>query len=413
MTVRQYKTLASGNSPGEGGLTLGGVSDEFRQMKADIAQYLQSLGVVGAVRGAQAGVAEEYTVGTGTLDLTQNQGRTGQNFFVVFTGTNRTSAVKIRLFGQAAADLKRTVHNDFEISGIKIDRVYHIAWDSRAYSLVNSFAIEDIGRASLNWDSLDGDLPVDRIEDDSIPYDKLTGTIPVNQIEDGSIQNDKLDIADDSVSYAKLTGEIPLTQVADLGIPTGKIADEAITTDKIADGAITIEKVSPEVIPPPVALPGMIIAYAGTMEPDGWLFCDGRTLMRDDYQELFEVIRDRWGTTGTGNFNLPDLRQRVIAGASANNLNRLDAWMLGQNIGLKEHTLTAAQSGLPAHDHAISRHRHGEVEPGGIQVAGNNDASTTRNPDRALRTQPNEAQDAAEAHSIVQPTMIMNYIIKT
>ena len=412
MTVRQYKTMPSGNNPGEGALTLGGVSDQFRQMKADIAQYLQSLGVVTATRSIQLGATEEYTVSTPILDLTQAQIRAGQNFFISFNQTNRISSVKIRLFGQAAVDLKRTKRADFIISGIRVDRVYHIAWDNSAYSVVNVFDPQDIGPRTLNWDRLDGDFPVDRIEDDSVPYSKMTGTIPADQIADGSIQNDKLDIADDSVSFSKLTGEILLTQVADEGIPTGKIADEAITTDKIADGAITVDKVAAGIITPSAAVSGMIVAFAGSNAPAGWLLCDGRRYARSLHSDLYDVLGTTWGGIQGSMFNVPDLRGRVLAGAG-NNSGRLDRSAHGDYTGSKSHRLTAAQSGLPAHTHTIPRRASGQSENGTIETAGAHRFQTDANPNFELRTRSNAAQSASQSHPIVQPTALMNYIIKT
>ena len=412
MTVRQYKTIASGNNPGEGALTLGGVSDEFRQIKADIAQYLQSFGVFTASKTSQAD-RSVYIVSSGIIDLSQAPSiRSGQYFFVRFQVTNNTTAVFLNLFNQPGTPFKRTLQHDFEISGIETDRVYLIVWSGSFYTVASTFSIEDIESGSLNWDRLEGDLPIDRIEDDSIPYSKLTGTIPTDQIADGSIQNDKLDIADNSVSFTKLTGQILITQVANKGLTTAKIADRAITNAKIANGAITADKVAAGIITPSAAVPGMIVAFAGDRAPAGWLICNGEILNRNTYRDLFDAIGTRWGNTVSSSFRLPDLRGRVLAGAGSNS-NRLDSSTLGNYIGSKSHRLTAAQSGLPTHDHAINRHRHGEVEPGGIEVGGNIDESTTRNPDQSLRTQSNAAQSASQSHPIVQPTALMNYIIKT
>ena len=414
MTVRQYKISASGNTPGEGGLTLGGVSDEFRQLKADLAEHLQTFNIFTGFKQARTIGKDVYSVSSGAYDLTQVQVRGGQYFFVRFPVTNETRNIEIILFGQAAVSLKRTIDDDFEVSGIQTDRVYLIVWNSNsmAYTVANTFSVEDIESGSLNWDRLDGDLPVDRIEDDSIPYDKLTGTIPTDQIADGSIQNDKLDIADNSVSFTKLTGQILITQVANKGLTTAKIADRAITTSKIADRAITLDKVHPSVIPPSAAVAGMIVAFAGTNAPAGWLICDGATLNRSTYQALFEAIGTRWGNTASSSFRLPDLRGRVLAGSGSNS-NRLDSNALGNYIGNKSHTLTAAQSGLPAHDHGIPRRAEGATDEGPIEHAGTHHDDTNRTPNFLARTAMNPARNATQSHPIVQPTALMNYIIKT
>lgn len=45
----------------------------------------------------------------------------------------------------------------------------------------------------------------------------------------------------------------------------------------------------------------------------GWLPCDGRTLNKNDYIALYQVIGDTYGSTST-TFNLPDYRSRMLMG---------------------------------------------------------------------------------------------------
>jgi hypothetical protein len=60
---------------------------------------------------------------------------------------------------------------------------------------------------------------------------------------------------------------------------------------------------------------GTILPYGGSAEPnDGWLFCDGRALRRDDYPDLYHVIGTNFGTPDAAHFNLPDLRGRFVRG---------------------------------------------------------------------------------------------------
>ncbi len=66
---------------------------------------------------------------------------------------------------------------------------------------------------------------------------------------------------------------------------------------------------------------GTVIAYGGSFEDktadrlkqylhhDGWLVCDGGTVEKDYFFELYEVIGDRFGNASSyGMFKLPDLR---------------------------------------------------------------------------------------------------------
>jgi len=59
-----------------------------------------------------------------------------------------------------------------------------------------------------------------------------------------------------------------------------------------------------------------MIAYGGTSEPSGWVFCDGRSLSdTGTYAALFAIIGTTYGNSGgAGTFDLPDLRFRVPVG---------------------------------------------------------------------------------------------------
>ena len=77
---------------------------------------------------------------------------------------------------------------------------------------------------------------------------------------------------------------------------------------------------------PPV---GSIVAFAGLENkiPNGWLICDGRTLNKDDYNELFEAIDIAWGQdeNDPDRFHLPDLRGRFLRGVDKTGINDEDS----------------------------------------------------------------------------------------
>lgn len=161
-------------------------------------------------------------------------------------------------------------------------------------------------------------------------------------------------------------------------------------------------------------LPGMILPYAGTTKPTGWLFCFGQTLLRADYADLFTAIADTYGTTDSTNFLLPDLRGRTIAGrdsmggTSANRLTSagngdLNGDTLGDSGGSETHTLALTElpdnyywnsNALAASDR-LDNHANSNY--------------TARLPDFNNNT----TQGGGNAHNNVQPTFILNYIIKT
>ena len=60
---------------------------------------------------------------------------------------------------------------------------------------------------------------------------------------------------------------------------------------------------------------GMIIPFAATNTPTGWLYCDGTAVSRVSYAPLFAVLGETWGEgDGTTSFNLPDFRGLFLRG---------------------------------------------------------------------------------------------------
>ena len=157
---------------------------------------------------------------------------------------------------------------------------------------------------------------------------------------------------------------------------------------------------------------GVIMPYAGSSEPSGWLFCSGNAISRSTYSGLFSAIGTTYGPGDTSTtFNLPDLRGRVIAGRddmggttalrvtnSGSNANSgIAGTTLGANGGTQTHILTTAQ--LPTFNMrsttATSSPAHGDFAP--FPVADDVNVTVGEN----------------YPHLNMQPTIILNYIIKT
>lgn len=71
----------------------------------------------------------------------------------------------------------------------------------------------------------------------------------------------------------------------------------------------------------PAAVPsGVMVPFAGKTVPDGWLLCNGASLAKASYPDLFAAIGYTWG--GSGNtFYLPNYNGRHILGTTyANNV---------------------------------------------------------------------------------------------
>ena len=64
---------------------------------------------------------------------------------------------------------------------------------------------------------------------------------------------------------------------------------------------------------------GVILPFAGDIPPEGFLICNGASIRRDEYPNLFQVIGTKFGSENSDFFNLPNLVDRFIQGASGNN----------------------------------------------------------------------------------------------
>ena len=103
----------------------------------------------------------------------------------------------------------------------------------------------------------------------------------------------------------------------------------------------------------------------------GWLRCDGRSLVRSEYQELYEIIGTSFGSNGPNNFNIPDMRGRVL-GAIGNTGNEEDVThALGHSIGSENVTLNSSQ--MPSHSHTGTS----DASSTGITSSGTTANSTT------------------------------------
>jgi len=94
---------------------------------------------------------------------------------------------------------------------------------------------------------------------------------------------------------------------------------------------------------------------ARTVDHSGWMICDGRSLSRADYSELFGVIGTSYGNVDGASFNLPDCRGRVIAGIGQAGVG-MGNHTMGQKLGEETHTLTIAE--MPSHSHTVTDPGH-------------------------------------------------------
>jgi microcystin-dependent protein len=217
---------------------------------------------------------------------------------------------------------------------------------------------------------------------------------------------------------------------------------------------------APAAMVPFLAPVGSIMQFAAASEPSGWAFCTGQELAigssGSTYYNLSQALGTTYGalTNGSGgagstHFRVPNLSGRVPVGAGTGAqdggsgsgvISGGTTWSetLGTWRGKREHLLTSAESGLPAHKHSVTNfntvdgagnHTHTinadqnntPRASGGSDVNKWFDSGASRSTNGAgahnhnipdHNTNDVTAANAANAHNNTQPLLVLNYIIK-
>ena len=166
----------------------------------------------------------------------------------------------------------------------------------------------------------------------------------------------------------------------------------------------------------PVPPVGTVSMFAGATAPAGYLLCDGAAVSRTTYADLFAVIGTTYGVgDGATTFNLPNVNDRNVVGPGSR--------AVGATGGAETHTLTTAE--MPSHSHTINDPGHDHVLD--IDAPDNYDFSAVngQHPGADGLTLVNTVltrssttgitvnnTGGGNAHNIMDPYLIMNFIIK-
>ena len=199
---------------------------------------------------------------------------------------------------------------------------------------------------------------------------------------------------------------------------------------------------------------GTIIMYAGNTAPVGWLLCDGSAVSRTTYSGLFAVLSTTFGVgDGATTFNVPNHAGRTVLGVGTG--AGLTARALAATVGAE--TVAISTSEMASHNHTASDgghshaaatsgansvgHTHGAYADGvqlgrafygfnavgggyagALIIRGGNACSSagvsvdhthsfTTNSGTASITVANNG--SGTAHNNMQPSLVVNFIIKT
>jgi len=271
--------------------------------------------------------------------------------------------------------------------------------------------ISDDGTEILRITNSSSDVIIRPVVDEKdIIFQQRDGT-EVARIEDNGTFNvvtGKL-----AINATAITSTAAELNLLDGGTSVGSSITIADTDGVVVNDGGTMKSVPASDFKEYIMPTGAVLPYAGSSAPTGFLLCYGQAISRSTYADLFSAISTTYGTgDGSSTFNVPDLRGRVAAGqddmggSSANRLTDqtggLNGDTLGDTGGSETHTLTTAQ--MPAHTHTVAAQQ---------QVSGDSTNRGGSGQLGAAATITSSSTGGDGAHNNVQPTIILNYIIRT
>lgn len=169
---------------------------------------------------------------------------------------------------------------------------------------------------------------------------------------------------------------------------------------------------------------GTVQPFLGLTPPLGYLICQGQLISKVEYPELYNICKSTFGTETETHFYLPDLRGKTIAGYHSGD----DTFnLMGLSLGEKKHLITQQETGVREHTHQmrlaktagvgsysdtayrayVGEGTDEEFRTGRITGLSNKDGDYG-----APFLDGTRSADAVEAHNNIQPTMVLNWIVK-
>jgi microcystin-dependent protein len=240
------------------------------------------------------------------------------------------------------------------------ERMFYLATDQNTpYGVLYYCDYVDGNDGALTWVAVNnfgspaalapGASSVDGTSPNSARADHVHAMLPWGGTGDLSPVGPSTGSAGSLDKYARADHTHPLGTLAAGSVGSSALAPGSVGTSALADGSVTRLKLA-ESERTPV---GTVVAFAGQSAPTGWLLCDGSAVSRSTYANLFAVVGVRFNgnNADASTFRVPDLRAQVPMGATTSG-------DVGSTVGNASVTITAAQ--VPGHTHSIN-HNHVET----------------------------------------------------
>ena len=238
--------------------------------------------------------------------------------------------------------------------------------------------VTGLGNTAVGWATKVQNLLNAALKSNLNPFG-TAATKDVADISGGSSEQGKIPVLDSDGRVPDIfinlpEGKIDTSNIPDRTLPAVKLVRGTLTGDEFAPKTLGHRKINASGVDSNGdPFPGRVVlgfsggrfsflvsqdysigdiktlAYQPSPLPNGWLPCDGRSLSRIKYANLFTLLSTSYGNVDGDHFNLPDLRGRVVV-----NKGTTDAFSsIGKTGGNETHTLTEDE--IPRHGHLVAR----------------------------------------------------------
>lgn len=160
---------------------------------------------------------------------------------------------------------------------------------------------------------------------------------------------------------------------------------------------------------------GDIKASAKSAAPSGWLLCNGASLLRSEYANLFTAIGTAFGAADGTHFNVPNLSGRSPVGVGTPASGGVSNRVLGASGGEETHVLSTSE---------LANHTHSNSASGSFSMFQNAGVANGIQAGRGGNGFPWDTASVAvgvtigyeggnAAHNTMHPFQVVNFFIKT